>query len=93
MSEPTYNAIEDYGLVGDMHTCALISKAGSLDYMCWPVFDSPTVFCRLLDDKKGGFFSVKPYKTVVDAHSKQRYFHTRTYLKPGGPTRMASPHC
>ncbi|KAJ5822962.1 hypothetical protein N7447_005302 [Penicillium robsamsonii] len=73
MAEPAYNAIEDYGLIGDMHTCALISKAGSLDYMCWPVFDSPTVFCRLLDDKKGGFFSVKPYKTVVDAHSKQRY--------------------
>ncbi|KAJ6149898.1 hypothetical protein N7471_001097 [Penicillium samsonianum] len=73
MSEPAYNAIEDYGLIGDMHTCALISKAGSLDYMCWPVFDSPTIFCSLLDDKKGGFFSVKPYKTVVDAHSKQRY--------------------
>ncbi|KAJ5585490.1 uncharacterized protein N7459_005290 [Penicillium hispanicum] len=68
-----YNAIEDYGLIGDMHTCALVSKAGSLDYMCWPVFDSPSVFCRLLDDKKGGFWSVKPYKTVLDAHSKQRY--------------------
>ncbi|KAJ6089547.1 hypothetical protein N7467_004763 [Penicillium canescens] len=73
MSEGSYIAIEDYGLIGDMHTCALISKAGSLDYMCWPVFDSPSVFCRLLDDKKGGFFSVSPYKSVVDAHSKQRY--------------------
>jgi GH15 family glucan-1,4-alpha-glucosidase len=73
MAETSYIAIEDYGLIGDMHTCALVSKAGSLDYMCWPVFDSPSVFCRLLDDKKGGFFSVTPYKTVVDAHSKQRY--------------------
>ncbi|CAI7650651.1 unnamed protein product [Penicillium pancosmium] len=73
MAVPQYNAIEDYGLIGDMHTCALISKAGSLDYMCWPVFDSPSVFCRLLDDKIGGFWSVQPYKTVIDPHSKQRY--------------------
>lgn len=73
MLEASYNAIEDYGLIGDMHTCALISKAGSLDYMCWPVFDSPTVFCRLLDAHKGGYFSVSPYKTVIEPHSKQRY--------------------
>ncbi|KAJ5160785.1 uncharacterized protein N7482_007789 [Penicillium canariense] len=72
-AEPAYNAIEDYGLIGDMHTCALVSKAGSLDYMCWPVFDSPSVFCRLLDDKKGGYWSVKPSTSVVDPHSKQRY--------------------
>ncbi|KAJ5489464.1 hypothetical protein N7539_004354 [Penicillium diatomitis] len=71
--KPLYNAIEDYGLIGDMHTCALVSKAGSLDYMCWPVFDSPTVFCRLLDAKKGGYWSVNPAESVVDAHNKQRY--------------------
>ncbi|KAJ5934795.1 Six-hairpin glycosidase [Penicillium verhagenii] len=73
MAEYTYNAIEDYGLIGDMHTCALVSKGGSLDYMCWPVFDSPSVFCRLLDDKKGGFWSIEPHDSVIDAHSKQRY--------------------
>lgn len=70
---PSYSAIEDYGLIGDMHTCALISKAGSLDYMCWPVFDSPTVFCRLLDESKGGFWSVGPSKGMIDPHNKQRY--------------------
>ncbi|KAI9926911.1 hypothetical protein ASPWEDRAFT_177074 [Aspergillus wentii DTO 134E9] len=68
-----YNAIEDYGIIGDMHTCALISKAGSLDFMCWPVFDSPTVFCRLLDAKKGGYFSIAPTQAVQDILSKQRY--------------------
>lgn len=73
MCEGTYNAIEDYGLIGDMHTCALVSKGGSVDYMCWPVFDSPSVFCRLLDDKKGGYFSVGPCEDVVEPHSKQRY--------------------
>ncbi|GAM38507.1 glycosyl hydrolase [Talaromyces pinophilus] len=67
-----YCSIEDYGLVGDMHTCALISKSGSLDFMCWPVFDSPSVFCRILDNAQGGYFSVSP---VPDIHplSKQRY--------------------
>lgn len=73
MGDRHYNAIEDYGLIGDMHTCALVSKAGSLDYMCWPVFDSPSVFCRLLDYEKGGFFSVAPQDCGDDPHSKQRY--------------------
>lgn len=73
MAENGYIAIEDYGLIGDMHTCALVSKGGSLDYMCWPVFDSPSVFCRLLDSEKGGFFSVEPQESVDDPHTKQRY--------------------
>lgn len=68
-----YNAVEDYGLIGDMHTCALVSKSGSMDLMCWPVFDSPSVFCRLLDCKKGGHWSVFPGSGVVNPLSKQRY--------------------
>ena len=68
-----YNAIEDYGLIGDMHTCCLISKGGSIDFMCWPVFDSPSVFCRLLDSNKGGYFSVKPDPSMINLLSKQRY--------------------
>jgi len=73
MAEYGYIAIEDYGLIGDMHTCALVSKGGSLDYMCWPVFDSPSVFCRILDSKKGGYYAISPQETVDDPHSKQRY--------------------
>ncbi|KAL5339409.1 Six-hairpin glycosidase-like protein [Aspergillus crustosus] len=68
-----YSAIEDHGLIGDMHTCALVSKTGSVDYMCWPVFDSPTVFCRILDDKKGGCFGISPQPSVRNVLSKQRY--------------------
>ncbi|KAL3456750.1 Six-hairpin glycosidase-like protein [Aspergillus heterothallicus] len=68
-----YNAIEDYGIIGDMHTCALVSKSGSIDYMCWPVFDSPSVFCRILDANKGGHFSVSPHSSVPNILSKQRY--------------------
>ena len=68
-----YHAIEDYGIIGDMHTCALISKNGSLDFMCWPVFDSPTIFCRLLDKEKGGYFSVSPTEKAPNPIIKQRY--------------------
>ncbi|KAH8690158.1 Six-hairpin glycosidase-like protein [Talaromyces proteolyticus] len=67
-----YPSIGDYGLIGDMHTCALISKYGSIDFMCWPVFDSPSIFCRLLDMKKGGYFSITP-ASESKAISKQRY--------------------
>ncbi|CAK41144.1 uncharacterized protein An12g03070 [Aspergillus niger] len=68
-----YCGLEDYGLVGDMHTCALVSKNGSVDSMCWPVFDSPSIFCRILDKEKGGHFSITPDRRLKNPLSKQRY--------------------
>ncbi|CRG85642.1 putative protein C4H3,03c [Talaromyces islandicus] len=71
-----YPPIGDYGLIGDMHTCALVSKHGSIDLMCWPVFDSPSIFCRLLDKDKGGYFAITPAAATEEEHkatSKQRY--------------------
>ncbi|PWY78376.1 glycosyl hydrolase [Aspergillus heteromorphus CBS 117.55] len=70
---PEYCGLEDYGLVGDMHTCALVSKNGSVDSMCWPVFDSPSIFCRILDKQKGGHFSITPHNNIKSPLSKQRY--------------------
>jgi GH15 family glucan-1,4-alpha-glucosidase len=61
-SEP-YSLISDYGLIGDCYSCALISKEGSIDWACFPRFDSPSIFGRLLDKKKGGFFQIHPSKT------------------------------
>ncbi|PYH89634.1 glycosyl hydrolase [Aspergillus ellipticus CBS 707.79] len=68
-----YCGLEDYGLVGDMHTCALVSKNGSVDSMCWPVFDSSSIFCRILDKQKGGHFSITPHNSIKSPLSKQRY--------------------
>lgn len=58
--QSTYRPIEDYGLIGDTHSAALIASNGSIDWCCWPRFDSPAVFCRLLDAQHGGWCRVGP---------------------------------
>ena len=55
-----YKPIENYGLIGDLNTTALIGMDGSIDFMCFPQFDSPTIFAALLDSKRGGSFQLHP---------------------------------
>ncbi|KAL7946597.1 glycoside hydrolase family 15 protein [Trichoderma barbatum] len=75
-----YLPIEDYGIVGNMHTCALVGLDGSIDFMCWPDFDSPSVFCRLLDKNKGGYFSVSP-PDELGCTTKQQYLPSSCILQ------------
>ncbi len=67
-----YHPIESYGIVGDMHTAALIGTDGSIDWLCFPDFDSPAVFAAILDDRKGGRFQI--YPTIDGVTHKQFYW-------------------
>lgn len=75
-----YLPIENYGLIGNMRTCALIGIDGSIDFMCWPDFDSPSIFCRLLDEKKGGYFSICPPANITFT-TKQQYLPSSNILQ------------
>jgi GH15 family glucan-1,4-alpha-glucosidase len=55
-----YQPIENYGIVGDMHTVALVGMNGSIYWFCFTRFDSPFVFASILDDEKGGRFIITP---------------------------------
>lgn len=66
-----YLPIEDYGIIGNMKTTALVSLEGAIDYMCFPNFDSPTIFAKLLDHEHGGSFSVTPQLSF--SRTKQLY--------------------
>ncbi|KAK2020076.1 family 15 glycosyl hydrolase [Colletotrichum eremochloae] len=79
-SHSGYLPIEDYGMIGNMHTCALVGMNGSVDFMCWPDFDSPSVFCRLLDKEKGGFFSICP-PSSKQCTTKQQYLPSSNILQ------------
>ncbi|EGZ77547.1 Six-hairpin glycosidase [Neurospora hispaniola] len=75
-----YLPIESYGLIGNMRTCALVGMDGSVDFMCWPEFDSPSVFCRLLDKDKGGYFIIHP-AAHLGCTTKQQYLPSSNILQ------------
>ena len=65
-----YKSIGDYGIIGDLHTVALVGTDGSVDWCCLPHFDSPSVFAAMLDHKQGGHFKISP---VHEGSRRQMY--------------------
>lgn len=67
-----YQPIQNYGIIGNMRTAALVGLNGSIDWLCVPHFDSPSVFAGILDDEKGGRFEIAAIDT--DISPKQFYW-------------------
>jgi GH15 family glucan-1,4-alpha-glucosidase len=87
ITDMAYQPIENYGVIGDTQTVALVGMNGSIDWFCFPRFDSPSVFAAILDDKKGGYFKIAP---GTDATSNRQLYWPETnvlitrFLSPDG---------
>jgi GH15 family glucan-1,4-alpha-glucosidase len=77
--------IENHGIVGNLRTAALIGLDGAVNFLCWPRFDSPTIFASLLDDERGGCFELIP--VLDDPRHRQLYLPDTNVLL----TRFLSP--
>ena len=86
----SYPPIADYGLISDMHSCALVSKAGSIGWCCFPRFDSEAVFSRILDWEKGGYFQIAPLdvRTVRRRYLPETNVLETTFETDSGTARM-----
>ena len=76
-------AIRDYAIIGDCHSAALVAHNGSLDWLCWPRFDSPAIFAALLDPIRGGHWRIAPpppfsvrRRYMDNTNILQTFFHT-----------------
>src|SRR5246127_3665838 len=67
----SFEPIENYGVIGNMCSIALVGVNGSIDFLCYPNFDSPTIFAALLDDERGGSFQIQPQ--LGKRHARQLY--------------------
>ncbi len=74
----SYQPIEDYAAIGDCRCLGLVSRQGSLDWLCLPRFDSPSVFGALLDAEKGGRFSIRP---VAPCRVRREYVESTNVLQ------------
>ena len=70
-----YKPIGNYGVIGDLNTIALVGMDASIDFLCFPNFDSPSVFAALLDWKRGGRFKLAPVLDGAEVFAARRGYH------------------
>jgi len=78
--ELRYPNVEDHGIIGNMKTCALVTYVGTINWMCFPHFDSPSIFGSMLDTKKGGYFKICPSRDSLLLNTKQFYNSSETNI-------------
>src|SRR5215472_7816764 len=71
-------SLHDYAVIGDCRSAALISRFGSIDWLCWPRFDSGSFFAAILDPERGGFWRIAP---VQKSRSRHRYLPESNVLE------------
>lgn len=87
-----YQPIQNYGIIGNTYTTAMVGLNGSIDWFCFPNHDSPSVFAALLDDRKGGHFQISP---LTDEVTHKQFYWPETnvlitrFLTPDGVGEIA----
>lgn len=78
-SHETQRPIDAHGIIGDMRSAALVNDQGGIDFFCWPEFDSPSIFCSLLDSPAAGIFELAPQ--LANARRQQIYLPDSNVLQ------------
>ncbi|MGB9979783.1 glycoside hydrolase family 15 protein [Methanobacterium sp.] len=84
--EIKFKDIEKYGIIGNLETCALIGNDGSIDWLCLPYLESPSVFAAILDNQRGGHFAIQPVSkfSSFQSYIKETNILQTTFNTPFG---------